>query len=97
MSGYCGIGLCFESIKEEPVDLSSSGSNPFLDDLSNGNDQLKALAIVSKRPDSGSSSRSSISLSENVFSSNNQGEIPSQNDAFRPGNNMPLLLQQMLI
>ena len=90
MSGYSGIGLCFESIKEEPEDLTSSGSNPFLDDIST--EEFKTHAVVSKRPDSGSSSRSSTSLSENVFSPNNQCEFPRQNDAFRPGINTPTII-----
>ena len=91
MSGYSGIGLCFESIKEEPEDLTSSGSNPFLDDLST--EEFKTHAVVSKRPNSGSSSRSSTSLSENVFSPNNQCEtLRRQNDAFRPGINTPTMI-----
>ena len=84
MSGYSGIGLCFESIKEEPEDLTSSGSNPFLDDVST--EEFKTHAVVSKRPDSGSSS-------ENVFSPSNQCEYPRrQNDVFRPRINTPTII-----
>ena len=90
MSGYSGIGLCFESIKEEPEDLTSSGSNPFLDDTSN--EEFKTRAVVSTRPDSGSSSRSSNSLSENVFSTNNQYDFPRENDTFHSGINTPTVI-----
>ena len=89
LSVYGGIGLCFESIKEEPEDLTSSGSNPFLDDLSNGNEQFKTQAVVSKRTESNTSS--STSMSDNLFSNSPSHSSP-HNDVFRPGNNTTTII-----
>ena len=89
MSGYSGIGLCFESIKEEPEDLTSSGSNPFLDDLSNGNEQFKTQAVVSKRSDSANSS--STSISDNPFLPS-PAHSPPRGNAYHKGHNTPTII-----
>ena len=80
---YGGVGLCFESIKEEPEDLTSSSSNPFMDDLSSGNEQFKTHAVVSKRTDSRTSSSSS--MSDRLGSNSND-------DVFRPGVITPTII-----
>lgn len=66
---YGGVGLCFESIKEEPEDLTSSGSNPFLDSmhLSNGDEDFRTQAVISRNSNSRTSS--SASISDNPFCS----------------------------
>lgn len=70
---YGGVGLCFESIKEEPEDLvSSSGSNPF---LSNGNndDEFRTQVVISRSSRSNSRTSSSTSIGENPFSTSPRG------------------------
>ncbi|WAR13824.1 GP153-like protein [Mya arenaria] len=65
---YGGMGLCFESIKEEPEDLTSSGSNPFLENGSD-HDEFKTRAVISRSSKSDSRTSSCTSLSDNPFSS----------------------------
>lgn len=64
---YGGVGLCFESIKEEPEDITSSGSNPFLENASNGEDEFRTQAVISRSSNSRTSS--TTSMSDNPFSS----------------------------
>ncbi|KAL4220939.1 hypothetical protein ACF0H5_019205 [Mactra antiquata] len=71
---YGGVGLCFESIQEEPEDLTSSGSNPFLDNFSN-DDEFRTQAVIS-RSSNNSLTSSSASVSDNPLSSS---PIRSQN------------------
>ena len=61
---YGGVGLCFESIKEEPEDLTSSGSNPFLDNISNGDEEFRTQAVVSRNSNSRTSSSTSLNDSQ---------------------------------
>ena len=73
-SVYGGVGLCFESIQEEPEDLtSSSGSNPFLDAVSDI-DEFKTRAVVARGSKCNSLTSSSTSLNDtNPFSCSPNG------------------------
>lgn len=71
---YGGVGLCFESIKEEPEDLASSGSNPFLNN-GNGDDEFRTRAVISRSSKSNSRTSSCTSVGENPFSPSPRSSI----------------------
>lgn len=66
---YGGVGLCFESIKEEPEDIASSGSNPFLNN-DNDEDVFRTQAVISRSSKSNSRTSSCTSVGENTYLTN---------------------------
>ncbi|KAK3602736.1 hypothetical protein CHS0354_017182 [Potamilus streckersoni] len=86
---YGGMGISFDTIKEEPEDLTSSSSNPFMDVSSSSEEEpFKTHAVVSKRPDSRSTTSS---MSDNPFdnvpvksSTDLSGNYHSQRQGIKP-------------
>ena len=72
---YGGVGLCFESIKEEPEDSTSYGSNPFLNN-ENDEDVFRTHAVISRGSKSNSRTSSCTSVGDNLFSTSSN--IPTR-------------------